>query len=83
MLAAVHLDRVETCVTCLAGDGGSVGTVAGALGDEAGAERVSAEFGECGGVISGAFGAAADGLVDRGPGQRGCTEIAILGDGAE
>lgn len=70
MFAAVHFDGVEAGVAGLAGDRGSVGTVAGALGDEACAERVSAEFGKCCGVVAGVFGASADGLVDRGPGQR-------------
>lgn len=67
MFAAVCLDRVETGVTGLAGDRGAIGTVAGALGDEPGAQGVTTELEELGGVVSGVLGAAADGPVDRGP----------------
>ena len=45
MFAALHLDGVEAGVAGLAGVRGSVGTVAGALGDEACAERVSQVLG--------------------------------------
>jgi hypothetical protein len=65
MFAAVHLDGVEAGVSGLPGDGGSVGTVTGALGDEASTERMSTESGESCGVITGVSGAAADGLVNR------------------
>lgn len=37
VLSAIHFDGVEACMARLPGDGGSVGTVAAALSDEAGA----------------------------------------------
>ena len=67
----------------LAHDGVGVGAVAEGLSDEPGAERVSAEPLNEGGVVTCALGAATDGLVDRGAGDRCSAEVAVLGDGAE
>ena len=83
MFASIHLDGVEAGVAGLAGNGGAVGTVAGALGDETGSERVATELGQGGGVVAGVFSAAADGLVDCGPGQCGGTEVAVFCDSPE
>ena len=69
MFTAVQLDGVEAGVAGLPGDRGTVCAIAGALGDEPCAEGVSAQLGESGGVEAGVFGAAADGLMYRGPGQ--------------
>lgn len=80
MLTSVDLYGVEACVAGLTGDGGSVGAVAGALGDEAGPQGVSAELGQVGGIVACVFGAAADGLVDRSSGQRCRAEVAVLRD---
>lgn len=44
---------------------------------------MSAEFGERGGVISGVFGAAVDGLVNRGTGQGCCAKVSVLGHRAK
>lgn len=51
VLAAIDLHWIDVVVTGLPGDRGAVGTVADALGDESGAEGVSAEFGQRGGVL--------------------------------
>ena len=83
MFTSVHLHGIEAGVAGLAGDGGSVGAVAGALGDKPSAERVPAQFAQCGGVVAGLFGAATDGLVDCCSGQRGAAEVPVLGDGAK
>lgn len=83
VFASVDLDGVEAGVAGLAGDCGAVGAVTGALGDEPGAEGMSAEFGEGGGVVAGVFGAAADGFVDRSSRQRCRAEVAVLGDGPQ
>lgn len=80
MFTAVHLDGVKAGVAGLPGDGGSIGTVAGALSDEAGAERMPAQLRESGGVEAGVFGAATDGLMYRGPGQRSFAKVAVLRD---
>ena len=63
MLAAVHLDRVEAGVAGLAGDGGSVGTVAGALCDKPSAQGMTSELGESGWVEARVVSTATDGLV--------------------
>lgn len=83
MFSAVHLYRIEAGVAGLASDCRAVGAVAGALGDEAGAQGVTPEFSQRGGVVAGVFGTAADGLVDRSTRERGCAEVAVLGDGPE
>jgi hypothetical protein len=69
VFASVHLDRIETGVVGLPGDRRSVGTIAGALGDEPSAERVPAQFVQRDRAEVGVLRSAAGGLVDRGPGQ--------------
>ena len=54
----------------LPGNRGSVGAVAGASCDKAGAEGVTAQFGQRGGVVTCMRCTASDGLMDRSPGQR-------------
>lgn len=72
---AISLDGVEAVVAGLSGDGVSVGSIAGALGNESSAESVPAEFGDCCGGVAGAT---ADGLVDRRPRQGRDTKIALI-----
>lgn len=62
----------------LTGDGVSVGAVAGALGDEACPEEVPAKAFGNRGVVSGVFGAAADGFVDRGSGRAEAPGLPLL-----
>lgn len=90
MFASVDLGRVKAArrfaalmigVTGLAGDRGSVGTVAAALGDIAGTEGIFAEFGDGSGAITSVLGTVSDGLVYRCPGRQRGAEVAVPSDG--